>query len=522
MNHTPRTLLAPLVALACVLALAAAAPGTSAQQQASALRVSPDVFVGGQSLRFVGSIDGAPDKMLRIQTRTNRSGDDWNTRDGFVGSTNGQGEFDFTYQAPNNFGIAYRAKATNGRTSPAVVLDPRQQEVVLSFNGGEEQAPGSVAVGEKFTIDVDTTPTGRGDLGRPAPVFSGRELALQQRVNGNEWRTVDVTYASERGTAAFLVLAAVPGRTAYRVRQGDIKGGGNAIGWFPSFPLEVTVRAPGVAPRATSTTSARTGASLPSVSAKPSYTKTPTTSGRYKWGPPLYDFAWVDGESLSDPPYRGTKRRGQWVETSDGSGRSAHYNGGMAQSTNVSEFPGNGDHGTNAATLQGNPITYGRWEFRRRIDVFEGNGRNYRVKIDLVPERAADARCGANTITVANVAFNSRKAKIGVKSARANKEWSGSRRIPQLGDGPHSFGVEVTRDHISWFLDGRTLATVKNRKAVPGVPLTPRLSLVGDGQKEMRRTRVLYDWQRGWPLNKQAKRARTGPGLKASTLRGSC
>ena len=38
----------------------------------------------------------------------------------------------------------------------------------------------------------------------------------------------------------------------------------------------------------------------------------------------------------------------------------------------------------------------------------------------------------------------------------------------------------------------------------------------------MRRTRVLYDWQRAWRLNKQAKKAKTGAKLKAKKLKGAC
>jgi len=241
---------------------------------------------------------------------------------------------------------------------------------------------------------------------------------------------------------------------------------------------------------------------------------------RYRWGPFLYDFAWEQGESLTAKPHRGERRTGQWIDRSDGSGRVAPYNGGMAISSHLSSFPGRGDRGTTSAMLSGNAMTYGRWEFRRRIDVFEKKGKNYRVKIALVPAEPQDARCGS--INVASVGFNSRKAGLGLSSARAGKAWSGTRRIPRLGNGPHSFAVEVTRSHVTWFLDGRSLATVSGRKAAPGVPLTPKLSLVADGRKEMRRTRVLYDWQRGWHLNKQARRAVKGTGLQAKNFSKSC
>ena len=516
------------------LALVGASPGVSAERKAASLTATPDIFVGGQGLNFVGTIPGAPNKKIRIETRTNRPGDQWNLRPAVVGSTNAQGEFDIVYQAPNNFGIKYRLTASNGKSSSAVLFEPRQQEVVLSLNGGPEQAPGSVVSGDDFTIDVNTTPTGRGNLGRPAPPFPGRELALQQRVRGDQWKTVATAPADDKGAARFTLTAPAPGDLAYRIRQEDIKTGGNQIGWFPSFPLEITVLAPGAAAKlptsfAPSAVATRTGSTTtedadaaPTTVTFPRSGGTPLASQRYKWGPTTWDFAWVDGESLTDPPYRGRKLKGRWIDASDGSGRASHYNGGMALSTNVSEWPGDGDHGTTSVTLRGNAQTYGRWEFRRRIDVFEDAGPDYKVKIDLVPEKAKHDRCGANTVNVAEVTYDATKVKIGVKSQRAKKSWQGNRRIPRLSDGPHTFGIELTRSHITWFLDGRSLATVKNKKAVPGVPLTPRLSLVGKKQEEMRRTRVLYDWQRAWQLNKQAKKAKVGKGLKSKKLKKAC
>jgi hypothetical protein len=530
------------VTAACALAASlvtvtgAAAPSQSAlgrslaaaELQASSLRVTPEVFVGGQSLTFAGSLPGAAGRDLRLQRLFNRPGDSWVTLPGRVGRADGSGGFRFTHPAPSNYQVRYRVKAVGGPVSPAVKFEARQQELALFVNGGGAQQPRTVVSGTSFSIDVDTTVTGRGELGRPAPAFPGRSLALQQRVQGDRWATVATTTSSANGTARFVRTAGSPGSTAYRVRQAAISTDGNEIGWFPSFPVSVRVVArgdaraaapvPAAAPRLTTSTSPRPMTAVPSPAARAS--GAPQAGQRLKWGPSLWDFAWEQGEALTAKPYRGQRRTGRWIDRSSGSGRVAPYNGGMALSTHLSGFPGRGDRGTTSATLSGNAMTYGRWEFRRRIDVFENSGRNYRVKIALVPARARDARCGS--INVGSVAFNSRKASLGLSSARAGRSWSGTRRIPRLGDGAHSFAVEVTRSHVTWFLNGRSLATVRSRKAAPGVPLTPKLSLVGRGNQEMRRTRVLYDWQRGWRLNKQARKAPRGPSLKAKNYAKSC
>lgn len=504
-----------------LLAFPGASPGSSAEQSAPSLTASPDLFVGGQSLRFAGRLSGAPSSRLRIETIFNRSGDDWILRDGIVATTDSHGDFAFDYPAPSNVGIRFRVRADNGTVSPAVVLDPRQQEIVLSLDEGADQARGTVVAGDSFTIDVDTTPTGRGVLGRPPPPIPGRQLTLQERVRSDQWSTIDTTTTSYDGTARFILTAGPPQETAYRVVQERVVTDGNKIGWFPSFPLDVSVAASSAAARAATTAPASPTPRVrtaPTAGLSRSGGATPLASARYLWGPSLFDFAWETGESLTDKPYRGSNRTGGWVDASDGSGRVAQHNGGMAITSNISEFPGDGDHGSTSATLEGNAMTYGRWEFRRRVDVFENVGSAYHVKIELVPARPEDARCGSNTINVADVTFNSTRATLGVSSARAGRQWTGSRRIPRLGNGAHSFAVEVMRDHITWFLDGRSLATVKQRRAIPGVPLTPRLSLVGRGQDEMRRTRVIYDWQRGWNLNPHARKAATGSPLQAKPL----
>lgn len=522
--------LSPVAPVAPAAATQSSSTPPPSQRVSGALRVSPERFVGGQALTFVGRIPAASDSRLKIQTLFNRPGDRWVTRPGVVGRSNDRGEFRFVEPGPSNYKIRYRVRAANGRVSAPVQFEPRQQEVVLSLGGAPVQQPGRVASGSRFSIMVNTTPTGRGDLGRPAPAFPGRTLALQERVAGNRWATIDTAPSTTDGTARFDLTAGAPGRTAYRIRQAAITSGVNEIGWFPSFPLQVQVLAPGarpVAPHARRDVRARAGSrpiAAPSMTAMSARSGGggPQASKRYTWGAPQWDFAWEGGESLTDKPYRGRKRAGAWIDRSNGSGRVAHYNGGMALASNVSEFPGTGDNGTVSATLTGNALTYGRWEFRRRLDVFESSGHGYRAKIQLVPASAADGLCGANTVTVADVGFNSKRATLGVRSSNGTRAWTGSRRIARLGDRAHTFGIEITRRHITWFLDGRSMATVRSSAAIPGVPLTPRLSLIGNQQEEMQRTRVIYDWQRGWTLNKQARKAKKGRSLRSKNVRNGC
>ena len=99
---------------------------------------------------------------------------------------------------------------------------------------------------------------------------------------------------------------------------------------------------------------------------------------------------------------QGHPRKGRWLDASDGSGRASHNNGGLGLDSRPGASAGPGDRGTTSATLQGNPQKYGRWEIRLRSWSRESSAEDYRVKIELVPDRAADYLCGAQNITVAD------------------------------------------------------------------------------------------------------------------------
>ena len=66
----------------------------------------------------------------------------------------------------------------------------------------------------------------------------------------------------------------------------------------------------------------------------------------------------------------------------------------------------------------------------------------------------------------------------------------------------HAVAVEVSRRHITWFLNGVPVGTVKAAAARSGVPMTLRLSLEGKGRSEMNQVILQSDWQRGFSLDR--------------------
>ena len=71
------------------------------------------------------------------------------------------------------------------------------------------------------------------------------------------------------------------------------------------------------------------------------------------------------------------------------------------------------------------------------------------------------------------------------------------------------------------FVDSRVIGTVRSRAAVPDVPLTLRLRLVGEGNREMNTINFISDWQRGFSLDR-GRRVASGPALKRGTHSGGC
>jgi hypothetical protein len=310
-----------------------------------------------------------------------------------------------------------------------------------------------------------------------------------------------------------------PGVVVYRVREENWFEGGDKIGWFPSFPYYVNVTGALQAPQAQ-------GPVAPSARTTAGFTwsrsgASNTASQRYGWAPAVWDYAWEFGESLTSPPYRGTDKNGRWLDTSDGTGRVSKINGGLGIDSQRVNDAGDGDRGTTRATLQRNGMKYGRWEVRMRVKSLENNNSDYKARIELVPDSAADYHCGAQNITVAEVTAHGSTATFGVKALAKSREWTYTKRVGSVADKSIAFAVEVTKSHITWFMEGDVIATVKSRAAVSDVPMALRLSLEGNGQQEMNRTQFISDWNRGFTLER-GRQVASGRALKLGTHGGGC
>ncbi len=530
-----RTALALVVGgLALTLVPAAATPGEAstaagpAQARSSArggsLSFSPASYVGGQAVTFSGSLGVRGARKITLQQHMNRPGDRWFAVRGFSGRTAADGSFRFSFPAPAMLGIRYRVVGKGGAVTRPVSFRAKGQDLTMWVAGPDPtsaRVPGQAVAGVPFTLAVDTTPT---LVRRPEtiglPVFTGRALTLQRRVDGSSWETIATSAVLADGMGYFPGVTAPAGTVVYRVRQEDVVTGGHRIGWMQTFPTYVTVLDPGLpvpVPAARRLRAVRPVAptAAPTVARRGAGAASATASSRYGWYPTLWDYTWEAGQSLTSPPDVGSVRTGWWQDYSDGAGRVSRQNGGLYLDSQRSNAGGPGDFGTTRATLVGAARAYGRWEARLRLKSAEATAQDFAVLVELVPERAEDYACGRRNITLAQVAAHSGTMTFGVKAD--TRQWTGTRSIPSLIHTSPAVAVEVAQDHITWFWDGRPIGTVKDRAAVSGVPMTLRFSMVGDQVTERNQTGVVSDWQRGFAIDRGTQ-VRSGPALGSGVL----
>lgn len=230
-----------------------------------------------------------------------------------------------------------------------------------------------------------------------------------------------------------------------------------------------------------------------------------TAGATRKWRDPAFEFDWEYGESLTSPATRGPRLRGWWSDYSDGTGRIAIRNGGALISS-ISEYGsrGSANLGSTWMTLNGNPRRFGRWE-TRLLTTGWGTGSEMRVVVELVPANAAEQRCSASGIVLADYTPQATGVSFGARSAQ--QQWKRSVRTGSNNMVAHAYAVEVGRQRITWFIDGRPVGSLEDTAALPAGPLTLRASLIGDHSGTNARGKLSVDWVRSWSL-KHGKQVR--------------
>jgi len=166
----------------------------------------------------------------------------------------------------------------------------------------------------------------------------------------------------------------------------------------------------------------------------------------------------------------------------------------------------------------------GRWETRLKTKQYAAGKAPYTVRTELVPSGDRPEYCGARNIALESYTHGHRSAKFYIHNLPnvAFKAAKGPTYAGYGGDHWHTFAVEVTPEHISWFVDARVIRTERRPEAYSGVPLTVRFTLKAVAGKAMNRASMQMDWLRYWTLAKPNDKSISAPAPTMGTFTRAC
>ncbi len=171
------------------------------------------------------------------------------------------------------------------------------------------------------------------------------------------------------------------------------------------------------------------------------------------------------------------------------------------------------------ATLTGHGRRYGRWEARVRSNQYRSDHTPYRVVWELVP--VGDYHCGARSIVLSSYRMGDHRAHLAIRNLH-NAQFSASRRR-NLGNGVfHTYAVEVTRTHVSWFVDTQVIRTERRSAALSGARFKVRFRLVAALGRRMNPGRMQMDWVRYYTLARPNARSIKAPATVRGTFGAAC
>jgi len=176
--------------------------------------------------------------------------------------------------------------------------------------------------------------------------------------------------------------------------------------------------------------------------------------------------------------------------------------------------------GTVTATPTSQKAKVGRWE--ARVRVWEKNrlvGTPYRVFWELVPVKKY--RCGAKSIEIASYSQDELQATGAVRTL-PNNEFTFSQVLPLTQGWFHTFAVEVTDDHISWFVDKVVVHTERRTEALSNTTFRPQFRMQAVDGASMRPTWMQMDWVRYYTLDRPNVLSIEAPEMTQGTYAGAC
>jgi hypothetical protein len=176
--------------------------------------------------------------------------------------------------------------------------------------------------------------------------------------------------------------------------------------------------------------------------------------------------------------------------------------------------------GTVIATLSGHERQYGRWEARVRGKQYSSSGTPYRLFWELVP-RGKGYHCGGRSIVLSEYSLGSNRAAMHLRNL-PDLDHTTSKALPLSGDQFHTYAVEVTKDHISWFVDTKVIRTERRASARTGASYAVRFRLAATPGAKMNKGRMQMDWVRHYTLARPNAQSISAPQTTLAKYADAC
>ena len=175
--------------------------------------------------------------------------------------------------------------------------------------------------------------------------------------------------------------------------------------------------------------------------------------------------------------------------------------------------------GTVWATVPGHGKRYGRWEARVRSEQNGSGGQKYRVLWELIP--SGGYACGSRNLEISSYRVGDSRARMQIRTPKGSTFGASKRR--NLRDNIwHTYAVEVTRTHISWFVDTMVVRTERRDAALTGTEFQMRFRLAAVKGKRMNPTRMQMDWVRYYTLARPNAKSIKAPRTSRGSFDTAC
>lgn len=214
----------------------------------------------------------------------------------------------------------------------------------------------------------------------------------------------------------------------------------------------------------------------------------PTAAAQRAWGAP----SWSD-------EFSGSTLNPAWgVYDSPG-----HAGNGLRRPSQVSVADGvmtqtgTADTVSAGMMLQGNDARDGRWEVRARAEQDTAStGRAYHVVVALIPV-GVPYNLGERDVDFLEGDIGEGVAAFFLHHPPNKQDYA---IIPLDLTSWHTFAIEITQQHVTWFVDGRPVVTDRRQQAIPTTLLGLNIQLDANESTGMRAGRLQVDWARYYPL----------------------